>query len=43
VLGPEEFGVSLTWGMAGRLKLGVRLSAGRTTGEPLGESVAEPK
>jgi hypothetical protein len=43
VLGADEDGESFTCGIVGRLKLGVLLSIGRTTGEALGESVAEPK
>ena len=42
MLGADEVGESFTCGIMGRLKLGVLLSIGRTTGEPFGESVAEP-
>jgi hypothetical protein len=42
VLGADDDGESFTCGIVGRLKLGVLLSIGRTTGEAFGESVAEP-
>lgn len=42
MLGADEDGESFTFGMVERLKFGVLLSAGRTTGEALGESVADP-
>ena len=42
MLGAEELGESLTWGICGNWKFAVLLSAGRMMGELLPESVPEP-
>ena len=42
MLGAEEFGESLTFGICGNWKLAALESSGRMTGDALGESVPVP-